>query len=52
MPKFSLTEKAKDDLKKIARFTHKRWGKEHRNTYLKSLDDCFQQLGDNPAMGK
>ena len=52
MPKFSLTEKAKDDLKKIAHFTQKRWGKEQRNSYLKSLDDCFQQLGDNPAMGK
>ena len=52
MPKFSLTEKAKDDLKKIARFTEKRWGKEQRNTYLKSLDSCFHQLGENPAMGR
>ena len=52
MPKFSLTEKAKDDLKNIARFTESRWGKEQRNNYLKSLDDCFQQLGDSPAMGK
>lgn len=52
MPKFSLTEKAKDDLKQIARFTQKRWGKEQRNTYLKSLDDCFHQLSDNPATGR
>ena len=52
MPKFSLTEKAKDDLKKIARFTQKRWGKEQRNIYLESLDSCFHQLGNNPAMGR
>jgi toxin ParE1/3/4 len=52
MPKFFLTEKAKDDLKKIARFTQKRWGKEQRNTYLKSLDSGFQQLGDNPYIGR
>ena len=52
MSKFSLTEKAKDDLKKIARFTQKRWGKVQRNTYLRSLDGCFHQLSDNPAMGR
>jgi toxin ParE1/3/4 len=52
MSKFTLTDKAKDDLKKIARFTQKRWGKEQRNIYLKSLDSCFHQLGDNPAMGR
>jgi len=52
MSKFSLTEKAKSDLKNIARFTQKRWGKEQRNIYLKSLDDCFHQLNGKPAMGR
>ena len=52
MSNFFLTEKAKSDLKKIARFTQKCWGKEQRNTYLKSLDGCFHQLGDNPAMSR
>lgn len=52
IPKFSLTEKAKSDLKAIARFTQKRWGREQRNLYLKSLDDCFRQLSSNPAMGR
>ncbi len=52
MPNFSLTEAAKNDLKNIARFTQKRWGREQRNHYLKSLDDCFYQLSSNPAMGK
>ncbi len=52
MPNFYLTEKAKSDLKNIARFTQKRWGKEQRNLYLKSMDECFQQLSINPAMGR
>jgi len=52
MPNFSLTEAAKSDLKNIARFTQKRWGREQRNHYLKTLDDCFHQLSSNPAMGK
>jgi toxin ParE1/3/4 len=52
MSQFSLTEKAKDDLKKIARFTQNRWGKGQRNIYLKSLDGCFHQLSENPAMGR
>jgi toxin ParE1/3/4 len=52
MPNFSLTEAAKSDLKSIARFTQKRWGREQRNHYLKTLDDCFHQLSNNPNMGK
>jgi len=52
MPRFSLTEAAKSDLKNIARFTQKRWGREQRNHYLKTLDDCFHQLSKNPNMGK
>jgi toxin ParE1/3/4 len=52
MPGFSLTKKAKNDMKDIARFTHKRWGKKQRNLYLHSLDDCFHQLSMNPAMGR
>ena len=52
MPNFSLTKAAKDDLTDIARFTQKRWGREQRNHYLKTLDDCFHQLSNNPNVGK
>lgn len=52
MPKFTLTEKAKSDLKDIARFTQKRWGREQRNKYLASLDNSFQRLVENPSIGK
>ena len=44
MATFTLTDKAKSDLKDIARFTQKRWGREQRNQYLKDLDACFFRL--------
>ena len=51
MPSFKLSAKAKIDLKKIAVFTEKRWGRVQRNVYLLQFDQCFHQLADNPAMG-
>ncbi|MBE9487334.1 MAG: type II toxin-antitoxin system RelE/ParE family toxin [Desulfuromonadales bacterium] len=52
MANFTLTVKAKSDLKYIARYTQKRWGKEQRNKYLKILDDSLRQLAGNPSMGR
>jgi len=52
MATFTLTKKAKSDLKDIARFTQKRWGREQRNKYLKDLDACFFRLADNPSLGR
>jgi toxin ParE1/3/4 len=52
MPTFTLTNLAKADLKEIATFTHKRWGREQRNLYLQMLDVSFQQLAANPLKGK
>jgi len=52
MATFTLTNAAKNDLKDIARFTQKRWGREQRNKYLKTLDNSFHQLASNPAIGK
>lgn len=51
MPSFRLSAKAKIDLKKIAAFTEKRWGRIQRNAYLLQFDQCFHPLADNPAMG-
>ncbi len=51
MPPFRLSAKAKVDLKQIAIFTEKRWGRTQRNAYLLQFDQCFHQLADNPAMG-
>jgi len=51
MKSFSLTNKAKTDLKTIAHYTHKQWGKVQRNTYLKQFDDIFKLLAQSPLSG-
>ncbi len=49
---FELTKAAKTDLKRIAIFTQKEWGREQRNVYLKQFDDAFHMLADTPLVGK
>jgi toxin ParE1/3/4 len=51
MPAFQLTNKAKSDLKAIARYTEKTWGLKQRNVYLSDLDECFSLLADSPDLG-
>ena len=51
MSKFKLSGKAKSDLIKIAKYTQLTWGIEQRNSYLKLLDDAFEQLSLNPLIG-
>jgi toxin ParE1/3/4 len=52
MATFKVKAKAKDDLTAIAIFTQKRWGKAQRNIYLKQFDESFNQLADNPQLGR
>jgi len=52
MSTFSLTQRAKADLKSIARFTEKRWGREQRCIYIKQFDDTFHVLSDTPEIGR
>lgn len=52
MKPFTLTVAAKTDLREIALFTQRRWGKEQRNAYLKQFDDSFWLLAENPDIGK
>jgi toxin ParE1/3/4 len=51
MNTFSLTRRAKADLKSIAKFTEKRWGREQRYIYIKQFDDTFYVLSDAPEIG-
>ena len=51
MPSFRLSAKAKADIKRIARFTERRWGRVQRNHYLSELDRIFRQLSGNPFIG-
>ena len=51
MSPFKLSAKAKHDLKDIARYTHKTWGRDQRNIYLKQMDETFHALADSPSLG-
>lgn len=48
---FFLTNKAKNDLKEIARYTQKEWGIKQRDAYLKLLDNAFFSLSFNSEKG-
>jgi len=52
MKPFELTREAKEDLRKIAKFTEKRWGREQRNLYTKQFDDGFHLLAESPSFGR
>lgn len=51
MKLYELSHAAKNDLRLIAIFTEKRWGKVQRNFYIKQLDDTFHLLGETPRLG-
>nr|WP_298414184.1 type II toxin-antitoxin system RelE/ParE family toxin [uncultured Halomonas sp.] len=52
MPNFKLSKKAKADLKTIARYTEREWGREQRNHYILQFDQCFHRLAENPNLGR
>jgi len=51
MSKFQLSNKAKYDLFRIAKYTQLTWGTSQRNDYLKLLDNSFHQLAQEPSLG-
>lgn len=51
MRAFNLTRKAKADLKSIATYTQRKWGKEQRKIYARQFDDVFHMLSETPATG-
>ncbi len=52
MPAFRLTKKAIEDLRSIARYTQKNWGREQRNKYLSKLDENIHMLAQDPLLGR
>lgn len=52
MGSFILTQKARDDLLSIGRYTRKQWGKAQQIRYLMQLDSAFQDLADKPDIGR
>jgi toxin ParE1/3/4 len=49
---FFLTNKAKTDLKNIARYTHQEWGISQRNFDLTQIDQAFYLLAQLPDHGR
>lgn len=52
MSAFTLSKKAKADLKTIAIYTQKRWGKAQREIYIRQFDNVFHMLAETPELGK
>ena len=52
MKSVELTREAKEDLRKIARYTEKHWGREQRYLYIRQFDDVFHLLTETPTLGK
>lgn len=52
MAHFRIKGSAKADLKGIAKFTEKTWGRGQRNKYLTEFDLAFHQLTENNELGK
>ena len=51
MRTFSLTNKAKADLKSIAVYTQRKWDKDQRKTYILQFDNTFHMLSETPELG-
>lgn len=49
---FRVTPRAAQDLRDIARYTLRTWGRKRRDTYLKAIDQRFSWLAENPEFGK
>ena len=52
MGSFILTQKARDDLLSIGRYTYRQWGKAQQIRYLTQLDSAFHDLADKPDIGR
>lgn len=51
MPRFIVAPRAREDIKKIGRYTRKKWGGKQSEKYLRGLEQRFQWLTDNPRIG-
>lgn len=49
---FRISYAAVADMKNIARYTEKYWGRAQRNQYLQRLDRSFHQLTKQPLLGQ
>lgn len=50
--KFTLSVKARAEIKKIFRYSFQQFGESQAVKYKSGLEVCFQLLADNPNMGR
>lgn len=50
--KFRITPRAYSDLRTIARYTLRQWGKAQRDVYIRDLDRRLVWLAEQPRVGK
>jgi|APHig6443718053_1056840.scaffolds.fasta_scaffold676890_1 toxin ParE1/3/4 len=51
-PQFRVTPRAAKDLRAIASYTLRAWGRKQRDAYLRGLDRRFAWLAEHPYLGK
>lgn len=49
---YLLTVAARAQLKNIGEYTEQRWGIEQQQTYLERLFKRFEEIGENPRLGR
>ncbi len=52
MAKYFLTNKAVEDLSKIWEYTYEVWSENQADKYYGLLIDSFQEISNNPGLGK
>ncbi len=52
MAKYYLTNKAVEDLTNIWNYTYEEWSESQANKYYAILLEAFQNISDNPDLGK
>lgn len=52
MAEFFLRPKAIADLEDIWDYTVEAWGEEQAERYLRSINECFRKIADNPSIGR
>ena len=52
MAKYTLTNKAAEDLSKIWSYTYEVWSENQADKYYELLIEAFGEIAENPALGK
>ncbi len=51
MHKLFIRPAARNDIKKIWRYTYRNWGEQQANSYMHSLESAVNKIPENPELG-